>query len=248
LQKPAIRRQDIANKKKDLKHEHDPILKAYGISISPKMAEITARRIPLPQLAFSRNVNVPVTNGEWAGRSVVFKQVHPLHVFANWKGVTLKNWGVLIFGRRNEIDRDLNGFIRTLCQTADEKGVQITQRDPMKRYADINWSPDELTRRLQQEIMPSFNQHSPIELLLFVTPSRTSIVYSPIKRYCDTVAGIASQCLVKFNVKRKSQDRGFAFNMLMKINSKLGGVNVTLREMPQVVKTGTVYILISKSF
>lgn len=160
---------------------------------------------------------------------------------AKLKGATLRNWGVLIFGRRNEVDRDLDGFIRTLCQTADEKGVQITQREPLKQYADMNWSPDELTKRLQQDIMPGYNRRGNIELLLVITPSKTSLVYAPIKRYCDSVAGIASQCIVKFNIKRKSQDRGFAFNMLMKINSKLGGINVTLREMPQIVKSGTVY-------
>lgn len=159
----------------------------------------------------------------------------------NLKGVTLRNWGVLIFGRRNEIDRDVNSFVRTLCQTADDKGVQIAQREPLKQHADMNWSPDELTRRLQQDIMPAFNRRGNIELLLVITPSKSSIVYAPIKRYCDTVAGIASQCIVKFNIKRKSQDQGFVFNMLMKINSKLGGINVTLREMPPVIKIGTVH-------
>ena len=163
-----------------------------------------------------------------------------LHIHAKLKGITLKNWGILIFGRRNEIDRDLNSFIRTLCQTADDKGMQISQRDPMKQYVDTNWTADEIARRLQMEIMPAFNRRGNIELLIIVTPAKTSVVYAPIKRYCDTVAGIASQCVVKFNVRRKSQDRGFAFNMLMKINSKLGGINVTLRDMPAMVKGGTV--------
>jgi hypothetical protein len=164
----------------------------------------------------------------------------PLRNNAKRKGATLKNWGVLIFARRNEVDRNLDGFIRTLCQTADDKGMQISQRDPMRQYADTNWTADEVTKRLQTEIMPAFNRHGNIELLVIITPARTSVVYAPIKRYCDTVAGIASQCVVKSNVRRKSQDRGFAFNMLMKINSKLGGINVTLREMPEMVKGGTV--------
>ena len=164
----------------------------------------------------------------------------PLRIHTDLKGATLKNWGVLIFARRKEIDRDLDSFIRTLCQTADDKGMHISQRNPMKQYVDANWTADEVTRRLETEIMPAFNRRGNIELLVIVTPARTSVVYVPIKRYCDTVAGIASQCVVKFNVRRKSQDRGFVFNMLMKINSKLGGINVTLQEMPAMVKGGTV--------
>jgi hypothetical protein len=118
--------------------------------------------------------------------------------------------------------------------------MQIAQRDPIKQYADANWSPEEVIRRLQLDIMPGFSRRGKIELLVIVTPTKSSQVYIPIKRYCDTVAGIASQCVTKVNVRRKAHDKGFAFNMLMKINSKLGGVNVTLREMPHFVRSGTV--------
>ena len=52
------------------------MLKAYGIKVSQNMAEIEGRRLPLPQLAFGRNSNAAVTNGEWAGRNAVFKQVY----------------------------------------------------------------------------------------------------------------------------------------------------------------------------
>jgi hypothetical protein len=156
------------------------------------------------------------------------------------QGVTLKNWGVLIFARRNEIDRDLDVFIKTLCQTAADKGMTIVNREPMKQFADLNWTADEITRRLQQDIMPAFHRRGNIELLMVVSPAKTSQMYVPVKRYCDTVAGIASQVINKFNVRRKAQDRGFAFNMLMKINSKLGGVNVSLRDLPPALKNGTV--------
>ena len=122
---------------------------------------------------------------EWKERCIQ-ASLPPLRIHAELKGATLKNWGVLIFARRNEIDRDVDGFIRTLCQTADDKGMQISQRHPMKQYADTNWTADEITRHLQMEIMPAFNRRGNIELLIIVTPARTSVVYAPIKRYCDT--------------------------------------------------------------
>lgn len=138
------------------------------------------------------------------------------------------------------MNRDLDVFVKTLCQTAQDKGMTIVNRDPMKQFADMNWTGDEIIRRLQQDIMPAFQRRGKIELLMVVSPAKTSQMYVPVKRYCDTVAGIASQCINKFNVRRKAQDRGFAFNMLMKINSKLGGINVSLREMPAALKNGTV--------
>lgn len=155
--------------------------------------------------------------------------------------MTIQNWGFLIFAHRNEIERDLDAFIRALCQTAGDKGMQITQHDPIKRYADANWGAEEITRRLRQEFMPAFGRQGKIELLIIVTPTKSSQAYVPVKRYCDTVAGIASQCVTKTNIRHKTRDKGFVFNMLMKINSKLGGVNVTLREMPLFLRSGTVY-------
>lgn len=131
-------------------------------------------------------------------------------------------------------------FVKTLTQTADDKGMRFMQRDPLKQYADPGWSHDEIVKRLHGEHMPLFNRRAKIDLLVVVTPAKSSPQYAPIKRYCDTVAGIASQCVVKSNVRRKYQDRSFAFNLLMKINSKLGGVNVSLRDLPPMLKNGTV--------
>jgi hypothetical protein len=139
------------------------------------------------------------------------------------------------------MDRDVDAFVKNLCQTADDKGMRFLMRDPTKIYADPNWDRDEIFKRLHKEYVPGYTRKGKLDLLLVVTPAKPSQQYTPVKRYCDCV-GIASQCVAKFNVKRKSGDKGFACNMLMKINSKLGGVNVTLRELPPWLRNGTVHL------
>ena len=138
------------------------------------------------------------------------------------------------------MDREIDNFIKTLVQTADDKGMQFAQREPFKYLGNPNWDADEVTKRLRDEILPAMGRRGPIDLLMVITPAKNSEAYAPIKRYCDCVAGIASQCVAKFNVQRKNGDRGFASNMLMKINSKLGAINVSIKEMPQILRTGTV--------
>lgn len=139
------------------------------------------------------------------------------------------------------MDRDLDAFVKTLTQTADDKGMRFMQRTPLRHHGDLGLSADQIAQRLHHEYMPFFNSRGgKINLLVVITPAKSCQQYAPIKRYCDTVAGIASQCVVKFNVRRKTQDRAFACNLLMKINAKLGGVNVSLRELPPMLKTGTV--------
>ena len=95
--------------------------------------------------------------------------------------------------------------------------------------------------------MPAFQCRGNIDLLMVVSPAKTSQMYVYVKRYYDTVAGIASQCINKQNVKRMAQDRGFAFNILMKMNSKLGRINVSLRDFPPSLNNGTVRPLCSVS-
>jgi hypothetical protein len=119
--------------------------------------------------------------------------------------------------------------------------MRISLRRPRSYYIDGGMSTAMIYQRLENNIIPDlFKRGGPVDLLMVVTPGKSSVVYAPIKRYCDSVAGLASQCITKSNVTNKGASRAFAINMLMKINSKLGGVNVSLRDLPPALKTGTV--------
>lgn len=120
--------------------------------------------------------------------------------------------------------------------------MKFTQREPQIRFGNGRAPTDEIITKLTSDVMPQLTRQGPIELLLVLTPgkNKTWEGYNVIKRYCDCVAGIASQFVLASNVENKNADRQFAANLLMKINSKLGGVNVSIKEMPPVLKTGTV--------
>lgn len=93
---------------------------------------------------------------------------------------------------------------------------------------------------MRSEVMPNLNAGpgGQIGLLIVIVPSKTSFLYTPFKRFCD-VSGVPSQCLIRPNVQRKGEDKGFATNVLMKINSKLGGVNVSLRGLEPYLRPAT---------
>jgi hypothetical protein len=118
--------------------------------------------------------------------------------------------------------------------------MRIVERKPEIAFTDLNMTAEVLKKRLHDTQLRSFSRKGPIELLFVVTPATSSQVYAPIKRYCDCVAGIASQCVALSSIKNNGRNRNFATNILMKINSKLGGVNVSIKEMPQILKPGTV--------
>jgi hypothetical protein len=67
------------------------------------------------------------------------------------------------------------------------------------------------------------------------------MVYETAKQYCDSVKGVQSQALDSFNVVKKGRDRSYHANLLLKVNSKLGGITVSLArnfsgaEVPTVI-------------
>ena len=161
----------------------------------------------------------------------------------NAQGITLNRWGILIFApKRVDFENALKGFIKTLVEEGAKKGVKIMDRNPPWAYEDFNRSPASLLAKLKETIMPAFNK---IELLVVLTPSTKFHGYAAIKRFCDCEVGIASQCITTDNIMGKSFNKSFSANILMKLNSKLGGVNMSFDDsiMPGHLKNGTVYSL-----
>ena len=134
----------------------------------------------------------------------------------------------------------LKRFIDTLCRTGDDYGMRI-DRFPVVTYGNFNASQqaihrdcEDLYNRIARE------KRGPPEMLFFVIKGRSAIVYEHVKQYCDTIRGIQSQAVDAFNVIRKGGDRAYHANLLLKVNSKLGGTTVTLETNFTDAKTPTV--------
>src|SRR5579859_4140941 len=83
------------------------------------------------------------------------------------------------------------------------------------------------------------------ELLMFFIKGKSPIMYEHIKNYCDTIRGVQSQAVDSFNAIKKGGDRAFHANLLLKVNSKLGGTTVTLSNPITNSQTPTVCIPLS---
>jgi hypothetical protein len=130
--------------------------------------------------------------------------------------------------------------VETLCQTADAKGMTISFRNPLTFYMNTHLHTQRIYELLQKDFIPRVSARGPVDFILVITPAKSSVQYAPIKRYFDSTVGLASQCVAMSNVTRKCTDKTFACNVLMKINSKLGGVNVSLKDLPLALRSGTV--------
>lgn len=116
--------------------------------------------------------------------------------------------------------------------------MSFAQRRPAVGWENPNQSAEALEKSLEER-MQKFHKNGTAEFLLVVTPGPRSSQYGLIKRYCDR-NGYASQCVTLDNVMQQGYKYPFALNMLLKINAKLGGINVSLAELPLVMKPITV--------
>ena len=143
----------------------------------------------------------------------------------------MKRWGILIFDDQRKFSGPqgaLGRFLETFFLSATDYGMLI-DRSPIVTYGNfnaplqaVNRSCDELYARVTKE-----KGGSP-ELLMFFIKGKSPIMYENIKSFCDTVRGVPSQAVDSFNAMKKGGDRAFHANLLLKVNSKLGGTTVTL--------------------
>jgi len=79
---------------------------------------------------------------------------------------------------------------------------------------------------------------------MFFINGKSMINYEQIKFWADTVKGVVSQAVDRNNVLgRKGDDPAFHANLLLKINTKLGGTTVTLQNPITTSATPTVITL-----
>jgi hypothetical protein len=115
-----------------------------------------------------------------------------------------------------------------MCQAASEYGMTI-DRSPVMTYGNFN-APQQSVHRSCEELYSRVTKEKggPPELLMFFIKGKSPIMYEHIKQWCDTIKGVQSQVVDANNALMKGGDRAFHANLLLKINTKLGGTTVTL--------------------
>lgn len=103
-------------------------------------------------------------------------------------------------------------------------------RNPSITYGNFN-APQQSVHRSCEDLYNRVQKEKggPPEMLMFFIKGKSSIMYEHIKQYCDTIKGVQSQVVDSFNAQKKGGDRAFHANLLLKMNSKLGGTTVTLQ-------------------
>jgi hypothetical protein len=99
------------------------------------------------------------------------------------------------------------------------------------------------------EIVGSINEFVKIKkapFCLVVLPDKSGVRYGDIKRECETHQNVATQCILDKNVRLLTSP-AFVGNLLLKINAKLGGVNLVLKNVSTILDEPTLVLGIDVS-
>ncbi|XP_057431156.1 protein argonaute 16 isoform X2 [Lotus japonicus] len=208
-QKPQDRIKSLRNAVEDYHYDDDPVLAACGISIDKQLTQVEARVLETPKLKVGKNDDCIPQNGRWNFNKKTFLQPSRIDF-----------WAVVNFSARC----DTSYITRELIKCGMSKGINIErpytlieEDAPMKKsnpVARVEKMFDLLTSKLIREP----------KLILCVLPEKKNCdIYGPWKKKCLSEFGVVTQCISPLKITDQ-----YLTNVLLKINSKLGGINSLL--------------------
>lgn len=227
-QKPQERIRVVTDAVKNYSYDQDPLLQACGIRIEKQLTQVDGRVLEAPKLKIGNNEDCIPRNGRWNFNNK--KLLNPTKV---------ERWAVVNFSARC----DTSYLSRELINCGRNKGIHIErpfaliEEDQQSRRASPVERVEKMFEMLKAKLpsLPHF--------LLCVLPERkTSEIYGPWKKKCLADFGIYTQCISPTKINDQ-----YLTNVLLKINSKLGGMNSLLvlensSRIPMIQNTPTLIL------
>ncbi|KAJ2840688.1 hypothetical protein FBU31_000212, partial [Coemansia sp. 'formosensis'] len=195
-----------------------PVVQAFGLSLSNKLAEVESRVMAAPRVNYgssSREASFVPQNGAWNMRD---KQVMR-------PGDELNYWAILVLANRQYVpDAAVQAFVAMLVNSCRQTGYKINEPRPPIFYANTHADiPREMVQACKRIHLPPNTRP---QLLLVILPTTNTQVYQTVKNCAYTTLGIHTQCMQSKHIQRPNMQ--YCANLCLKINAKLGGVNQSL--------------------
>eukprot|EP00878_Enallax_costatus_P011253 GHUV01011750.1.p1 GENE.GHUV01011750.1~~GHUV01011750.1.p1 ORF type:complete len:582 (+),score=200.21 GHUV01011750.1:324-2069(+) len=226
---------------------NDPAVKAFGIQVETQLSRVKARVLNPPMLAYgSPEALTPGTRGSWNLRDVRFPAGCQIK---SWAFTTLVDPQQLV----NEGETGTMTFLRDLVQVCNKTGIQCQQ--PVLGPYDPR---DSLEQRIKRAMDAAKAQTgTDCEMVLVLLERKQTSAGSPyalVKQAGDSLLGVRTQCFaadkagVGLNARPPRGRIQYCANVALKINAKMGGVNVKLlddsRQPKAIPVVGTIPFMV----
>ncbi|KAJ9170009.1 hypothetical protein P3X46_018146 [Hevea brasiliensis] len=208
-QNPQDRKRTVIDAVRNYRCDDDSLLSASGVSIERQMMQVDGRVLGTPMLRVGNKEDFLPTNGRW---NFNYKTL--------FKTTCIDRWVVVNFSSRCYNDK----ICHDLISCGRRMGIQIkSPRTPI--WEDPQSRGDKPLDRVENmfEMLNRAKLLKDTQFILCVLPEKKSDVYGPWKKKCLSDCGIVTQCIYPSTINDQ-----YLSNVLLKINSKLGGINSLL--------------------
>ncbi|KAJ7578988.1 argonaute-like protein [Mycena floridula] len=212
--KPAERLQSIVAGLTTMQYGQSDYVRQFGIRVETAKGptQIEARVLRPPTLRYGGTVQPTIEpkNGAW---NMVDKQLYR-------PTTQLGAWVLAIFdpGFRPQT---VNGFVTQFVKILATTGINVPN-DPFVKHVNAQRNVVEQLQNIGREL---FNTRKvPPTLFVVILPEGGNEIYTAVKHFGDVVMGVPTQCLKGKNCFQPKPQ--YLANVALKINVKMGGVNV----------------------
>ncbi|PKU60023.1 Protein argonaute 16 [Dendrobium catenatum] len=208
-QKPQERIRAVTNAFQKNHYNNEPLISSCGITIEKQLAEIDGRILNAPTLKVGNEEDCFPKNGRWNFTNKRLLQAIPI-----------ESWAIVNFSARC----DLSHLSREMINCARNKGIIINRPFTIieENHQYVRMEPAVRVEKMFEEVIKRFP--FPPQLLLCVLPEKkNSALYGPWKKKNLHEMGIVNQCISPTRITDH-----YLTNVLLKINTKLGGINSLL--------------------
>jgi len=205
-------------------------LRAYGIEISKDFEKVNARYLDPPKLCGLNDKDKVITNGEWSDAS--FARAAQIEPGFKWIVV---NYTKDITGpiRFAPDENSVKTLVKAVVEAAGKNGLRIGEPSQYIYNEEFKGKLD-----MKDAFEDYLRDHPGLRFILFIIPDGNASLYGLIKYFCELVFGLVSQCANQ-KKSRKFSDWSYAGNIVLKINSKLSGINAHLKKESRIGHLGS---------
>ncbi|KAK0227568.1 hypothetical protein IW262DRAFT_543570 [Armillaria fumosa] len=140
------------------------------------------------------------------------------------KPMSLGFWIVVIFVPPNQFSpEDAKRTITDLAQACEAFGMQVSRKQPLIVYKNPQ---DNVDQSITEALRQTTNEPTQTFLVCILPDENNKDLYVSVKHCCNTKSAVANQCL-RVSKCKDARPQYWA-NVALKINAKLGGVNIIL--------------------
>ncbi|PPQ91938.1 hypothetical protein CVT25_000981 [Psilocybe cyanescens] len=212
--RPEVRLEQIKKGIRDIQYGQSNYVRDFGMAISTEPMKIEMRVISPPKLRYGDGPQPTVEprNGAWNMLDKKF-----------YVPSKITRWVMIIYEGRNRFsDAIQQDVIRSFLQACKSVGVVVENENPMVKYEHPQGRVHDQLRAAGIECNQKMGGLP--TLMMVILPEGGNELYTAVKHFGDVAVGVVTQCLKSQKCSRAKQQ--YWANVLLKVNVKLGGINV----------------------